>query len=224
MIPNKAKSRLLHSGAGGSSIYWNLSVHSDLQTVIVAELFRNIPGTVSVPLHLPFPEHHRPFPRRLSRSGLEDYNSGTMEDCDCRTPQLQDISTAMGETQNCICFFYFKDWITLISLQVHLFCECFACIHVSVPCAGVVPLDVRRGYQISSHWSYRCCEPPWGAVNWARSSGRPVSALNPKPSFHPCCYYFESRLMYLRLSGSQCGWIWPWIPKLLFSTPQVLGI
>lgn len=61
--------------------------------MIVAELFRNIPGTVSVPLHLPFPEHHRPFPRRLSRSGLEDYYSGTMEDCDCRTPQLQDTPT-----------------------------------------------------------------------------------------------------------------------------------
>lgn len=205
--------------------------------MIVAELFRNIPGTVSVPLHLPFPAHHRPFPRRLSRSGLEDYNSGTMEDCDCRTPQLQDTPTPghpnsrtsqpqWGKLRIVSASFTvsFKDWITLISLQVYLFCECFACIHVSVPCAGVVPLDVRRGYEISSHWSYRCCEPPRGAVNWARSSGRAVSALNPKPSLHPCCYYFESRLMYLRLSGSQCGWIWPWIPKLLFSTPQVLGI
>lgn len=47
-----------------------------------------------------------------------------------------------------VIFFSFKLYLFFI-----LMCKCFACIYACVPCACLVPLEIRRGCQIPWYWS-----------------------------------------------------------------------
>ena len=57
--------------------------------------------------------------------------------------------------------------------------KCFACTHIYIQCACLVPTEVRRGYPILRNWNYRLLRTTvWVLEIGLGSIGRAASALN----------------------------------------------
>lgn len=87
------------------------------------------------------------------------------------------------------CWWMFQElrWQIPFYLRFYL-CACFACTYIHAPCECPVPMEIRRGHQITWNWSYK--KLGFGP----KSFGKAASILNLWTIFEPIQILFLIRV------------------------------